>query len=452
MASFQRFKNWLSEQIDGTVLGLFRLIFGVVMVYELAEFFKMRLIDKGLLAPKILFKYEGFEWVKPASSGVMNGLLFLMLVCAVLLATGVFMKWACRIFAVVYGYFFLCDKSLFNNHIYLFFLLLVLLSFTNADDFLSLKNKTGRPRTVARWQVFMLQAQFLVVYFFGGLAKMNADWLFRQEPVRTLTAAYRVAFFQNELSWFMLTWGGFLIDLLAPLLLLWKPARRYAIWGYLLFHLTNTLIFDDIGIFPLVMALALVLFYETSELRWLKGFVRAEEPAANLKGLKKTGGLPIAQPTADGVGQGVKWFLIGWFVFQLLFPLRGYFLPNDVNFTGIGKNFSWRMKIDSRVPDVLDFNVENPANGQRGVVDIGKYVNTFQVQHLAGDVRSVAALARLLKADAAKQGFPSVAIRAEIRMTWNGRKGVTLVDSLVDLSRVEVGPLVRHGWVSEVSN
>ena len=41
-----------------------------------------------------------------------------------------------------------------------------------------------RRDTIPSWVVWVLTAQVGVVYMFGGLAKLNADWLFHAQPLR----------------------------------------------------------------------------------------------------------------------------------------------------------------------------------------------------------------------------------------------------------------------------
>ncbi|MBK9335871.1 MAG: HTTM domain-containing protein [Lewinellaceae bacterium] len=167
----------------------------------------------------------------------------------------------------------------------MFILVAVLLSATDADRFLSLgrKKTTAGEGMIPRWQPFILQAQVVIVYFYGGLTKLKADWLFRQEPVTTMVhnmtlPGWLAPYFQTDFTIGLLTYGGFLLDILAPLLLWYKPVRRWALVPFVLFHLSNSRIFDDIGIFPFVMLSALILFFETHE---IPGLRRLAKPNAS---------------------------------------------------------------------------------------------------------------------------------------------------------------------------
>src|SRR5260221_13981818 len=77
-------------------------------------------------------------------------------------------------------YFLLLDKSYYNNHMSLYSLLGLLFSLAEET-----KRKDG-VITVPNWVLRIMQFQIVVVYFYGGLAKINPDWIFRHEPVLSI--------------------------------------------------------------------------------------------------------------------------------------------------------------------------------------------------------------------------------------------------------------------------
>lgn len=460
MAYLRKFKIWLSEPVDGHVLGLFRIIFGLFMTYEAWVYYRMGLIEKGLLAPQILFKFDGLGWLPLLPKPAMLAILALMGLSAALIAMGVLFRWACWLFVLSLSFIFFQEKSYYNNHIYLFILLGVLLSCTNADRFLSLRSKNnahegGAWLKVPRWQQFILQAQFIIVYFYGGLTKLKADWLFLKEPVTTLVNTLPGGWLKTDFTIDLLTYGGLLIDILAPLLLWYKPVRRWAIIPFSAFHLANSQIFSDIGIFPFVMLCALILFFETQELPWLRKLALRAPGAAPLPKSKhniranKTAS-SVVPPVSVNILRSPVWIqnaLVAYFVFQLLFPFRGFFLPNPMDWTGIGKNFSWRMKVDTRSIQEFQFTVYNPANGQAMPVNVGSFVNEMQILNMANDARSVAAFARKLRDHVAQQGIPGAVVRARILVRYNGRPAQLFVDPDVDLASATYDPFKKLGWV-----
>ena len=437
-----RFQNWLFEQIDGHVLGLFRLIFGLFMLYECWHYADVQLIDAGLLAPKILFKYEGFEWLPLLPRPVLQVLLGGMAVGAAMMALGAWSRWGGWMFALGQAYFMLMEKAYFNNHIYFYTLISVLLTFTDADHFVSARGNRGYGATVPRWQLFILQLQVIVLYFFGGVAKLAPDWMLRQEPVRTLLQSlpqnhFFAPLLRNEFGAYLLTYGGFVLDFFAPLFLYYKPLRRWALWAFIGFHLTNSSIFDDIGVFPFVTLTATILFFETENIP----FVR------RLSGRSKMAESPGVAPVMSPV---LRYTLLGWFAFQFIFPLRIYLLPNEGDYTTVGNRFSWHMKINTRVPEEMTFMVVDPATRQEQRVEIQTFVNDYQIGHLASDPRSVAAFARMIRDEMARRGVPGVAVKARIRFKYNGRSSQFFVNPQVDLAKVDVSPFHFYDWVMPV--
>lgn len=441
MPYLHRFKTWLSEPINGYVIGLFRVIYGLFMAYEIANYIFTGMVRAFFVSPKLNFPYEGLEWLKPLPAPALSALLFVLLGCSILIMLGLFMKWSARVFAVLYLYLFLLDKSLYNNHIYLFILLAVLLSFTDADQFLSLKKRKIPGIAVPRWQQFVLGAQVMCVYFFASLIKMRSDWWVLKQPVRMIADAMPsggmfASFYKSELGINMMVYLGFGLDFFAPLLLWYKPIRKWAILPFALFHYSNSRIFGDIGIFPFVMMSALILYFELEEIPGLRARF------ANLSSKNTALASPI-------VGKWTLWFLIGYFAFQVLFPLRGLFLPNDLDYTTIGNRFSWRVKADARVPSEFVFVLKDPDSGKEGEINYKSMINNVQIQAMLYDVRMVRTFAQWIQQQGINNGIPNAQVYARIKFSYNGRPDHYFVDPTRDMIRVGYSPFEKLDWVVE---
>ena len=132
---------------------------------------------------------------------------------------------------------------------------------------LSLDAWRGRahcPETVPVWALWLLRAQVGIIYIYGGVAKLNGDWL-RGEPMRTWLR-HRVddpslaSLVAEEWVVGLFSYGGLLFDLLVVPLLLWRRTRALAFVAALGFHLTNAALFQ-IGIFPWLMIAATTVFF-----------------------------------------------------------------------------------------------------------------------------------------------------------------------------------------------
>jgi vitamin K-dependent gamma-carboxylase len=444
-----RFRTYLLQPIGGQVLGLFRILYSLFMAFEMIYYLKIDLVKNMFVLPSVNFKYDGFTWLTPMSGPLMTALIWLLLLLSLLMAAGVWFKWGARLFATGNAYIFFQDTSLYNNHIYLYILLAWLLSCTHADQFYSMRKKTVT--LIPRWEQFIFQLQMIIVYFYAGIIKLKYDWLVRQEPARSLSIGFDehswlAPLVKNEATIYILTYGGLILDLATPLLLWYRPVRKWAIYVFMGFHLFNANLFDDIAFFPFVMLAGLVIFYEPQELRWLQRWIK---PLPQ----EKKKGSPLLPPekTAPLPAVWVKNLFIAYFIFQLLFPFRGFFLPNQMDWTTIANRFSWRVKADSRGVDEMVFQVYY-LNGSVANVDVGTFINTHQIKMMINDPRAVRELALAIKKAVIKQGGQVSAVKARIKLRYNGRPPQYFVDPESDLTKVEYSPFKKLDWVVPVSN
>ena len=436
------FSEYLTEMIDGRVLGLFRILFSIVLFWTVVSYLQMDLVHNMFVFPSVNFKYDGLTWLEPLSEGWMNGILYAMLVLSALMVVGVWFRWATWLYTLGFLYFFLLDTSLYNNHLYLYALLAVMLTFTDAHKYLSLSKDKPGSLGIPRWQQWVFQLQFVIVYFYAGVVKLSEDWLFRQEPIRIIIgelpsdSIYK-AFFKSEAGIYLFTYGGLILDLAAPLLLWYKPIRKWAVYIFIFFHFSNSRIFDDIGTFPFAMIASMLLFYEWSELLWLR----------RLFGETSQEGKKNPRQVIPVVKELPRLWLV-YFFLQLLVPLRGFFLPNDLDWTLIGQRFSWRVKLDARVMTELAFEA-HLVTGQVMPVEVTSFINTHQIRNLAYDPRAIRELAiGVQQAVMDQQGVPCK-VKARIKVSRNGRPAQEFVDPTVDLATARYSPWEKLTWVRD---
>ena len=449
MNYYRAFQTWLSGHTSPNVLSMFRILFGLFMTYQIIDYFRIGLVRNMFVLPAVNFRYDYLKWLKPLPEPVLNIILGLLLACAICIALGIFFKWSCRIFAFGYLYIFLLDKSIYNNHIYLFILLAILLSFTDADKAFSVTSRKYKINSIPNWQPFILQLQIIIVYFYGGIAKLKFDWLFKCEPMRTLVenipdSHVLAALIKNDLGVYLFNYGGLLLDLGAPLWLWNRRIRNWAIIPIILFHILNSIVFQDIGIFPFVMLGSLILFYSLDEIPLVRRFWNKEVPAEQRTGitLSKTN-------FTSGCNRSCLYILISYFVFQLLFPLRGYFLPNDMDWTTIGNRFAWRMKVDTREFKEMTYTVMN-NQGQTAVVEIQKLVNDMQILNLFIDPRSSMDFAKMLQQKAKEMDISNIRVNGTIRVGYNGREIQNFINPDQELTSAEYSPFKTIDWVYPV--
>ncbi len=436
---FARIKNYLYKPIPSTQLGLFRILFGLCLVYELFYYFSIDLLDKGLRAPAMRFTYEGLEWVQLLPGKTMEVMLFVLLLSAVCITVGIFYRTATILFFTGFSYIFFIDKSLYNNHLYLFILLCFLLIVTKADAAVSL-NKKSLSTTLPQWHLLIFKIQIFIVYFYGGIAKLNTDWLLHHQPMH---AMLQMNGFNSSLVENFLVYGGLIFDLSIGFLLWFKRTRIIGIIGVVFFNISNAIIFNDIGVFPFFMIMATILFFEPDVIHQL---------ISKKQATKKKDSKQKLQPVAFTPYNRVNIFLAVYLSFQLLFPFRYLLFPGNAEWYGVGQRFSWRMKIQHRDYTEMKFTVVDYTNKRLMDLDPAEYLTYAQMQTLILDPKMIYQMATFLGNDARKKGISGAGVRAAVKVKFNGRSEQYIVNPETDLMKIKYNPFDLRNWVLPLKN
>jgi len=385
------------------------------------------------------FKYDFFHFLEPMSEGMMNLVLVVLLICAIGITIGKFFKLSAVVFTLLFAYIFFLDRGYYNNHLYLFFLLTFLLSFSKANSALSLDKKARKIGQLPRYLLLIIQLQIVIVYFYGGIAKLNSDWLFHQEPVQAILRNVGDGSSANSgLVVYFLTYGGVLFDLLIGFGLFWKKTRTVSILAAIIFNVANAILFDDINIFPFMMLFSLVLFVDSSWLRKMIGKV-----------FKKTNGSWQARKAKGKEGKLVLGILVVYLVFQLIMPFRYVLFTDQVDWTGHAQRFSWRMKIQTRKVESIEYAVFDLNTNTFHPITIETYgLNGSQYDGIGLDPEMARQFAIYVKKIAKEQQhLPRVMVKAKIKVSYNGREPQLTIDPDVDLTKVPSGPFAERTWV-----
>ncbi|QDU56135.1 HTTM domain-containing protein [Aeoliella mucimassa] len=374
-----RLEQLFSKPVDGASLAVFRICFGLIMAWHIASYLipgdGIRKLDFYYVDAVWNFSYMGFEWVRPWAEPWLTIHFVVASIAAIFVAVGLYYRAASITLFLSYTYFFLLEATNYNNHYYLMCLLAMLLSCMPATRRFSLDNLRAARRVRAAdaspspvdglipfWPVLLLRFQIFLVYFYGGIAKLNSDWL-TGEPLLApgdmlYTFLDSTIGLPNSLQvnhvCLMLAWGGLFYDLSVGLLLLWKRTRWIAIGLTFLFHLHNHFIFP-IGVFPVMAFTSTLIFFPTDwpiqATRWLRCKATRQPVAAN--------SLPKPQPRlrVSRVAVGLICLFVVW---QSTWPLRHYFVAGDANWTEECQDFSWRMMLRAKAAGFLVYRVTDP--------------------------------------------------------------------------------------------
>jgi vitamin K-dependent gamma-carboxylase len=495
------FRDSLFRPVDAAFLAYFRIAFGGIMVWETWRIIENDWVGTYFSGREFYFTYWPFDFVQPWPGDGMYLHLTLMGLFATFIALGIFYRFSAAAFFLMITYLFLLEQARYLNHLYLVCLLSLVMIFLPAHRCFSLdallRPKLSSP-TVPAWSLWLLRFQVAVPMFFGGIAKLNSDWL-RGEPLRAWLAA-RTDFpllgqsFSNEAVMWVMIYGALIIDLFFVFYMLNRRTRVFGFMLVLIFHFLNARLFG-IGIFPWLMIVSTLVFFGPDwprrVLHDIRSLHRYRLPAlivgfttgyavgsllpASFDLMQAfVGGIGVAiaayhldEPFQGGEGaaepeksaggfkagpdfslwqKGTLALLGLWVAFQVIVPLRHFAIPGEVHWTEEGHNFSWHMKLRDKSSEGF-FLVTDAKSGEEWVVDPREYLSSTQTSKMASRPEMILQFAHYLEERAREDGHQDVEVRANIVSSLNGRPPQRLVDPTVDLTRVR-RPWIGHAlWI-----
>jgi hypothetical protein len=368
---------------------------------------------------------------------------FVLGLAAVCLMAGFFYRIAAPVFFLAFTLIFLLDQTRYLNHLYLVCLISFLMCFLPAERAFSvdaLLRPKIRSDVVPAWTLWLMRVQVGIPYFYGGIAKLNSDWVRGGEPMRTWLRPLGT-FFAADWIVYGFVIGGLMLDLLVVPLLLWRRTRLFAFAAAIVFNLINSVIFD-IGIFPWLMLGALLIYFPPDLVRrFARAFMSPGEafPDSSLSPVS------IREKTLSTSQRLVVGLLATYLAIQLLLPLRHYVYPGNVSWTEEGHNFAWHMKLRTKEGEAL-FTVTDPASGQTWTIKPQDYLKPHQVMKMITKPDLILHFAHHLAEEKKREGYDNVEVRARVMVSLNGRQPQLLIDPNVDLTKEQVSLLPAH-WI-----
>lgn len=423
------------------------------MLFGVLRFISKGWVSQLYIEPQYFFGYLGFEWVKPLEGNLMYLPFILMIVASFGILLGFFYRFNAFLFFVCFTYVELLDKSNYLNHYYFVSLMSFLMILVPANRRFSIDSWLRpeiRRSTTEQWHIGILKFQLAIVYIFAGIAKLNGDWLFRAEPLKTWLQAHHDIplvgkLMQEEWLAFAFSWTGCIYDLFIVFFLLSNRFRPYAYFFVIFFHLVTWYLFP-IGVFPWVMIFStLIFFHPTTHQKILdrleKLFQRkTKEPKR------------VQQP--GGTHPVLRYFLILFIVVQILVPFRYVLYPGDLFWNEEGFRFSWRVMLMHK-EGYATFYLHDKATGRESEINNAKFLTRTQEDQMATQPDMILQYARILKSHYEGQTLhygdykfkiEDPAIYARIYVALNGRPSQLFVDKTHDLSELPYN--LRHrNWI-----
>lgn len=420
--------------VDVASLAALRVLYGALMCAALVRAMATGWVEQVLVEPTFFFKYAFAPWMPVWSPAGLYLHLGVTAACAALVALGLFYRVAIVGFLVGFTSLQLMDLTNYLNHYYLVVLLGALLGVMPAHRAFSLdvrRRPDLRIDAAPAYMLWLLRFQLACVYVFAALAKLNADWLLHGQPLAIWLASRGETpligpLIAHPAAPMVMSWAGFLFDATIVLWLSWRRTRALAWLAVLGFHTATGLLFD-IGMFPLIMVTVTTIFFDPS---WPRRLLRRPPP-------RLPDAAPVGRPTPAIAAVAALWVAL-----HVALPLRHYALPGDVLWSEAGMRWSWKVLVRAK-DGAVTFHVTDPASGRRFAVSPGRYLQPRQESEMAGQPDLIHQLARHIAGDFARRGYPDVEVRAEARVSLNGRPAALLLDPTVDLAALDPDAIQR---------
>ena len=428
-------KKYYTTYSQATTLAFFRLAFGLMMLLSLIRFASYGWIEKFYIQPIFHFTYYGFEWVKPI--GNYTYLLFLICgIASLFVAIGYKYKVAIITFFLSFTYIELMDKTTYLNHYYFISVISFVLIFLPANCYFSI-DAYRKPeiafQKIPSWNIDILKLLLGIVYFYAGLAKINSDWLLQAMPLKIWLPNNSnlplIGSFLNE-NWmhYAFSWTGMIYDLTIPFLLLYKRTRIFAFILVVVFHVLTKILFP-IGVFPYVMIVSSLLFFESD---FHKKCLSIIGKWLSISSSVFENGKERIQ-NSNTLYQAKISVLTCFIIFQLLFPFRYLLYKDELFWTEEGFRFSWRVMLMEKA-GYTQFIVTDPKSQKTIRVNNSLFLSTFQEKQMSFQPDFILEYAHFLHEYYQNTGIENPEVRVESYVALNGRLSQKYIDPKINLT------------------
>ncbi|MEO9954087.1 HTTM domain-containing protein [Nonlabens sp.] len=438
--------TYFNRTTSAAPLAIFRIGFGVMMLYSIIRFAAHGWINTLYIEPQFHFSYFGFTWVQPVG----NATYLIFALCglaALFVALGYKYRISMLVFFLSFTYIELMDKTTYLNHYYFISALSFLLLFLPAARYFSIdtldntvaKDENKQTPQIPKWTIDSIKLLLGVVYFYAGLAKLNSDWLIKAMPLKIwLPSKYDIPLLGNlmEQEWvhYAFSWSGMLYDLFIPFLLLYKRTRILAFVAVVVFHVLTRVLFP-IGMFPFVMIVSALIFFDSGLHERIINYIR------RLLLPLKMFFIPLSRKRVPKKAMELKYkrFILPilgiFFALQLLLPWRYLAYPGELFWTEEGYRFSWRVMLMEKMGSA-QFKIVD-EDGKSFYVQNSDFLTPFQEKQMSYQPDFILQYAHFLGDHFTQQGHKNVAVYVDSYVALNGRLSQPYVDKAVNLYAIK---------------
>lgn len=438
-------KEQLEKPVYSASLAVFRVMFGLMIMFSTLRFWSKGWIEELYIKPKFFFSYYGFEWIKPLGS--YTYILFIICgISALFFALGLFYRIASVILFLCFTYIELMDKTNYLNHYYFVSLVLFLMIWLPAHvnfSVDSIRKPQLAKRYIPLWTVGSIRMMMGIVYTYAGLAKLNSDWLIEAMPLRLWLPANNDMpvigpLFNHLWVAYAFSWFGAVYDLTIAFFLLIPKTRSYAYVTVVVFHLMTAALFP-IGVFPYVMIVSALVFFESEEMEKFVQMVKELWPF--MPATDNETNFTFAPQWRKAIGGLFALF----FVIQLAMPWRYLLNKGELFWTEEGYRFSWRVMLMEKM-GYAQFVVQDAATGHKVEVNNNDFLTRNQERMMATQPDFILQYAKLLQQHYGRQGMQQPEVYATVYVAMNGRRSRPYIDNTVNLAK-ETDTWKHKNWI-----
>jgi len=215
---------------------------------------------------------------------------------------------------------------------------------------------------------------------------------------------------------------------------LWyKPTRKAAFVVSIFFHLFNSIVFQ-IGIFPYMMLITSVLYFDEALIRKIFFRNRISEP-------------PTGYSLPNGRKKSTLFMVLSvFFVLQFLLPLRPHFYPGSSHWTEEGHRLSWHMMLRSK-SGIVTFSAKDETTGLNERIFPERVMPAKMARTMGTRPDMIWQYAQRLQREFSLKGHPNVQIFVKSSVSLNGRPYQPMIDPSVDLAAEPWSHFESHQWI-----
>ena len=446
--------NYFDRQTNAAPLAVFRVFFGVLMCASIVRFWSKDWIQSLYIDPSFHFSYYGFEWIKPL--GVYTYVLFLICgISAFLVAIGYKYRISILVFFLSFTYIELMDKTTYLNHYYFISVISFMMLFLpcNAQFSMDAVIRKKTYKMVPNWTIDSLKLMLGIVYFYAGITKINSDWLIKAMPLKLwLKSKYDLPFIgqtimQQEWFSFFMSWGGMFYDLSIPFLLLFKRTRSFAFVLVVAFHVATRILFP-IGMFPYIMILSTIIFFESNVHQRILDFILKFLYFFKIK--QQVSRKSILEVDRFCVSNFNRVTIIALMILQLLFPWRSLGYPGELFWTEQGYRFSWRVMLMEKKGSSV-FKIVNTKTNSFFYVNNNDFLTSVQQKQMSFQPDMILQYGHYLGRHFKSQGHQNVAVFVESYVSLNGRLSQQFIDPTANLMKLK-DSFKHKDWIKPLND